>query len=68
MNDQDTFKSVSVFALRRAHEAVAEKALNDDNYLPIFQELDDQLREYESTLGQKSAIELAREKLRRSRR
>ena len=64
MNDTDTFKSVSVAALRHAHIALAEKAVEDDAYLPIFAEVDAQLAEYETLVGGMRTVDAARRLLR----
>ncbi len=67
MSDQDTFKSVSVAALRYMHAMIAKNALEDDDLLPVFAEVDAQLAEYEATRPKDSAIERARAKLRMKR-
>ena len=67
MSDQDTFKSVSVAAMRHAHQALAEKVVENDLYIEAFAELDSQLAEYEVSRPKESAIERARAKLRMKR-
>lgn len=67
MSDNDTFKQVSVAALRCVHEALARKCLVNDHYLPIFAEVDAQLEEYETGQDEQSVINQARAKLRMRR-
>ncbi len=53
--------------MRHAHQALAEKVVENDLYIEAFAELDSQLAEYEATRPKESAIERARAKLRMKR-
>jgi hypothetical protein len=64
---EETFKKVSVAALQFCHEAAAKKALEDEEYLPIFAEIDAELAEYEASVKSDNAIEKARARLRMKR-